>query len=68
MKTFFKMDFWVGFNFKKPLKKWTFQQKSGVLFKKPSKKTELFTLPWALFKSGVAIKWIWYTLGIQRIL
>ena len=54
----FENGFLGEVQFKKFFKKWTFQQKSGVLFKK-TPKTGLFTLLGALFKSGVALARIW---------
>ena len=56
---FFKMDFWVGFSSKNPLKSGLLSQKVGVYSRK-TPKTGLFTYRGALFKSGVAIKRIRY--------
>ena len=47
-------NFSITINLEKSLKKWTFEQKSGVLFEK-NPKTRRFTLAVALFKSGVYI-------------
>ena len=49
---FFNMGFWVGVNSKNPLKSGLFDQKVGVYSLK-TPKTGLFTLPGALFKSGL---------------
>ena len=55
----FLIQFLGKVQFKKSLKKWTFPQKSGVLFEK-APKTGLFTLPGPLFKSGVVLAQIRY--------
>ena len=63
---FFKMDFWVGFSSKNPLKSGLLSQKVGVYSRK-TPKTGQSTLPGTLFKSGAAIKWIrCITLGQGR--
>ena len=51
---------------KKYLKKWTFHQKSGVLLEK-TPKIGLFTIPGALFKSGVALERKRYLFGTGNI-
>ena len=51
----FQNGFLGGVQFKKSLKKWTFKQKSGVLFKKTPKNVT-FHIHGVVFKSGVALK------------
>ena len=51
----FQNGFLGGVQFKKVLKKWTFKQKSGGLFKK-NPKNVTFQKHGVLFKSGVALK------------
>ena len=63
---FFKMGFWVRFNLKNPSKSGLFNKKVGFYSRKP-KKTGLFTLPGALFKSGVALERIRYLFGTGNI-
>ena len=55
----FQNGFLGGVQFKKSLKKWTFKQKSGVLFKKTPQKVT-FQKHEVLFKSGVALTRIRY--------
>ena len=56
---FFKMGFWVRFNLKNSSKNGLFNRKVGFYSRKKTKKG-LFTLPGALFKSGVALERIRY--------
>ena len=55
----FQYGFLGGVNSKNPSKSGLFDQKVGVYSRK-TPKTGLFTLPGAIFKSGAALKRIWY--------
>jgi hypothetical protein len=54
--------------FKKSLKSGLFNNDKKVgSIREKNPKTGLFTLPWALFKSGVALALIWYSF-IEQII
>ena len=61
----FQNGFLGGVQFKKSLKKWTFEPKIGAIFEKNHKKNMTFYIGGVLFKSGVALKRILYIIGIR---